>query len=141
MPAFNVVRCRVKPGREFEFIDAHRKARPEMKGFAGGWVVKTGERTFCIIGQWRRFLDIVNARPQMITMLDGMRDMLEDLSDELGVTDPVSGEAVAKLGASRPAKKKKKRPERAAGGKSTGAAKARTTRKKRSAAGTRSRPR
>jgi len=111
-----------------------------MKGFAGGWVVKTGERTFCIIGQWRRFLDIVNARPQMITMLDGMRDMLEDLGDELGVTDPVSGEAVAKLGASRPAKKKK-RPVRAAGGKSTGAPKARTTRKKRSAAGTRSRPR
>src|SRR6186997_1212001 len=89
MAAFNVVRCRVKPGREFEFIDAHRKGGPEMKGFAGGWVVKTGERTFCIIGQWRRFLDIVNARPQMITMLDGMRDMLEDLGDELGVTDPV----------------------------------------------------
>lgn len=25
MPAFNVVRFRVKPGREQEFLDAHRK--------------------------------------------------------------------------------------------------------------------
>ena len=115
MAAFNVVRFRVKPGRELEFIDAHRSMRPDMKGFAGGWLVKTGERTFCVIGQWRRFLDIVNARPQMLEMLDGMREMLEDLGGDLGATDPVSGEAVAKLGASRPARKK--RPARVAGGK------------------------
>jgi hypothetical protein len=115
MAAFNIVRCRVKPGRELDFIDAHRKARPDMKGFAGGWLVKTGERTFCMIGQWRRFLDIVNARPQMLEMLDGMREMLEDLGGDLGVTDPVSGEAVAKLGARRPARKT--RPTRTARGK------------------------
>jgi len=34
------------------------------------------------------------ARPQMIAILDTIRDMLEDLGGGLGVTDPVSGEVV-----------------------------------------------
>ena len=34
------------------------------------------------------------ARPEMIQTLDSVRDMLEDLGDGLGVTDPVSGEAI-----------------------------------------------
>ena len=38
--------------------------------------------------------DIVKARPQMIASLDKMRGLLEDLGGGLGVTDPVSGEAV-----------------------------------------------
>ena len=37
----------------------------------------------------------------------GFRDMLEDLGSGLGVTDPVSGQAVAKLAAPKVAKKKK----------------------------------
>jgi hypothetical protein len=36
----------------------------------------------------------VNARPATIATLDIMRDMLEDLGDGLGVTDPVSGAAI-----------------------------------------------
>ncbi len=31
----------------------------------------------------------------MIKSLDGMRSMLEDLGDDLGLTDPVSGEVTA----------------------------------------------
>ena len=34
------------------------------------------------------------ARPAMIAMLDEFRGKLEDLGGGLGVTDPVSGEAV-----------------------------------------------
>ncbi|MGX5831103.1 hypothetical protein [Mesorhizobium sp. 43Arga] len=41
---------------------------------------------------------LVAARPQMIGLLDTMRDMLEDLGDDLGVTDPVSGTVVADIG-------------------------------------------
>jgi hypothetical protein len=114
MTAFNVVRFRVKPGQEQQFIEAHRKARPGFKGFAGGWLVRTGDQTFCMVGQWRTFQSIVNARPEMIGLLDGMRDMLEDLGGGLGVTDPVSGEAVVKLAASKPAKKRPSRPRRKA---------------------------
>jgi len=106
MTAFNVVRFRVKPGQEQQFIDAHRTARPGFKGFVGGWLVKTGDQTFCIIGQWRNFQSLVDARPEMIGILDGMRGMLEDLGGGLGVTDPVSGEAVVTLGGSKPAKKR-----------------------------------
>ena len=106
MTAFNVVRFKVKPGNEQEFVDAHRKTRPAFRGFLGGSLVKTGDRTFCFIGEWRTFQNIANARPQMTAMLDRFRDMLEDLGSGLGVTDPVSGQAVAKLAAPKPAKKK-----------------------------------
>ena len=40
---------------------------------------------------------IVKSRPDMIKDLDRMRDLLEDLGSGLGVTDPVSGEAVAEI--------------------------------------------
>ena len=92
MTAFNVVRFRVKPGNEQRFIDEHRKVRPGFKGFLGGSLIKTGDQTFCIIGEWRNFQSLIAARPQMIANLDGLRDMLEDLGGGLGVTDPVSGE-------------------------------------------------
>jgi hypothetical protein len=34
------------------------------------------------------------AMPDMISLLDQTRDMLEELSPELGVTDPVSGNVI-----------------------------------------------
>ena len=68
--------------------------RDEMKGLRKLAVIKTGERSYCIIGEWGSMDDIVKARPQMIASLDKMRGLLEDLGGGLGVTDPVSGEAV-----------------------------------------------
>jgi hypothetical protein len=108
MTAFNAVRFRVKPGFEQQFIDAHRKSREGFKGFENGWLVKTGERTFCVIGQWKSFQHLADARPQMIGILDEIRGMLEDLGSGLGLTDPVSGEAVVRFGA-KPAKKTAKK--------------------------------
>jgi len=64
---------------------------PGMRKFS---LVKTGERTFCIVGEWKDMSSLVNARPTMIAQLDRMRGMLEDLGGGLGVTDPVSGDAV-----------------------------------------------
>lgn len=106
MTAFNVVRFRVKPGSEERFIEEHRKLRSPFKGFLGGSLVRTGEQTFCLIGEWRNFQSIVSARPEMIAILDRLRDMLEDLGGGLGVTDPVSGEAVVKLAVPKPAMKR-----------------------------------
>jgi len=94
MSAFNVVRLRVKPGREAEFIDAQRASQPDMPGFRRFVIIKTGDRTYCAIGEWDSYQSIVAARPKMIATLDSFRDMLEDLGGGLGVTDPVSGEAV-----------------------------------------------
>ena len=110
MTAMNVVRFRVKPGCEQQFVDAHRGVGPNFKGFLGGRVVKTGDRTFCIVAEWRSFDALAAARPEMIGMLDKLRDLLEDLGGGLGVTDPVSGDVVVKLEApvARKAAKKKK---------------------------------
>ncbi|SRR5258706_14582490 len=108
MTAFNVVRFRVKPGNAEAFIEAHRNMRPTLKGFISGSLVRTGDQTFCMVGEWRNFQSIVNSRPQMISMLDQFRGMLEDLGSDLGVTDPVSGESVMKFGPPRKAAKKRK---------------------------------
>jgi hypothetical protein len=97
MTAFNVVRFRVKPGREADFIAAHRKAHPDFSGFKRFAMIKTGDRTYCVIGEWESFEKLAAARPQMIAMLDTFRDTLEDLGGGLGITDPVSGEVVLEM--------------------------------------------
>ena len=97
MTAFNVVRFRVKPGRESDFIAAHRKAHTDMAGFKRFSVIKTGDRSYCAIGEWDSYQSIVAARPRMIAMLDTFRDTLEDFGGGLGVTDPVSGEVVLEI--------------------------------------------
>jgi hypothetical protein len=96
MAAFNAVRFRVKPGREQEFLDAHKV----VAGWAGlrhANMIKTGERTYCIIAEWSDMDALGNARSQMIATLDSFRDTLEDLGGGLGVTDPVAGPVVLAL--------------------------------------------
>jgi hypothetical protein len=60
-------------------------------------MIKTGDRTFCIIAEWTDMDALANARPNMIATLDSFRDTLEDLGGGLGVTDPVSGPVVLAL--------------------------------------------
>ena len=94
MTAFNVVRFRVKSGQEAAFVDAHRKSRDDLPGMKRFTMVKTGERSYCVIGEWDSMQSLIAARPQMIARLDTFRAMLEDLGGGLGVTDPVSGEVI-----------------------------------------------
>ncbi len=96
MTAYNIVRFRVKPGMEEAFIASQRKSieTGHMSGGLSTALVKTGERQYCFVGRWESFDSIVAARPQMISFLDEVRGYLEDLGGGLGVTDPVSGEAV-----------------------------------------------
>ncbi|MCC6473562.1 MAG: DUF718 domain-containing protein [Burkholderiales bacterium] len=98
MAAFNVVRSRVKAGNELAFVDRHRRLRVDLSGFQRGSLVRTGERTFCLIGQWRSMQDIVQARPQMAGILDGMRELREELGGGPGLTGPVSGDSVHDFG-------------------------------------------
>lgn len=97
MTAYNVVRFRVKTGREQEFLDAHRHLKRDFAGLRGGGLVKTGERAYCFVGEWDDMASIVAARPAMVATLDRFRDTLEDLGHGLGVTDPVSGELVVDI--------------------------------------------
>jgi hypothetical protein len=99
MTAYNAVRFRVKPGMEEKFVQLQREALgDEMAGALDAALIKTGDRTYCFIGKWKSFDDLVAARPKMIASLDQIRDLLEDLGGGLGVTDPVSGSAVLELG-------------------------------------------
>jgi hypothetical protein len=106
MTAFNVVRFRVKPGNEQRFIDMHREMQARFKGFIAGNLIRTGDRTFCMVGEWRNFPSIVAARPGMTALLDRFRDLLDDLGEGLGATDPVSGDVVVKFGPPKAAKKR-----------------------------------
>jgi len=97
MSAFNAVRFRVKPGREQEFLDAHKAAHVDWPGMAHANIIKTGERSYCIIGEWSDMDALIAARPHMIATLDSFRDTLEDLGGGLGVTDPVAGPVALSL--------------------------------------------
>jgi len=108
MTAFNVVRFRVKPGREQEFLDAHKKAERFFPGMRRFVMLKTGERSYCVMAEWASFDKIVAARPSMIGILDSFRDTLEDLGGGLGVTDPVAGTVVMDKTPPAKAKKSKK---------------------------------
>jgi len=97
MAAFNIVRLRVKPGFEEQFVEEHRNMGTDFPGMLRVTLVKTGDRSFCLVGEWNEMQDIVNAREDMVGILDRFRHMLEDQGGDLGVTDPVSGEAVVDL--------------------------------------------
>lgn len=67
MTAFNAVRFRVKPGREEDFLNAHSKVERNWPGMQHANIIKTGERTYCIIVEWTDMAALAAARPQMIT--------------------------------------------------------------------------
>jgi quinol monooxygenase YgiN len=97
MTAFNAVRFRVKPGRDQDFLDAHKALQAGWPGLQHANIIKTCERTYCIIAEWTDMDALAKARPNMVATLDSFRDTLEDLGGGLGVTDPVAGPVVLAL--------------------------------------------
>jgi hypothetical protein len=94
MTAFNIVRFRVRPEFEKDFVEAHRNMQGTFPGARRFSLIKTGDGAYCIVGEWNNFDSIVAARPNMLASLENIRDMLMDFGMGMGVTDPVSGEAV-----------------------------------------------
>lgn len=91
MVAFNVVRFKIKTGREQEFLDAHKGIGASWAGLRHANIIKISDQAYCIIAEWDSQDALVNARPQMIETLNRFRDTLEDLGDGRGVTDAFSG--------------------------------------------------
>ena len=94
----NVVRSKVKEGKKDEYMKKLKEFFNSIKGTDGLISMKqiqTGPNTMCIIGEWKDEQSIAKARDKMIAGLDGVRSLLEEISPELGVTDPVSGPIVA----------------------------------------------
>ena len=97
MTAFNAVRFKVKPGREQDFLDAHKDVGAQWPGLRHVNMIKTGERSYCIIAEWNDMDALAGARPNMIATLNSFRDTLEDLGEGRGVTDAVGGPVVLAL--------------------------------------------
>ena len=97
MAAFNAVRFRVKPGHDQQFLDAHKSIAATWVGLTHANIIKTGDRSYCIIAEWQDMEACIAARPSMIATLNSFRDTLEDLGGGLGVTDPVAGPVVLAL--------------------------------------------
>lgn len=99
MTVMNVVHMRVRPGMVDEFVNLHRDF--DLKAMPGGrnfWLVKSGERSFIVVGEWANMEAMAAARPAMIASLDKLRPILEDLGGGRGVTEPWSGEVALHLG-------------------------------------------
>jgi hypothetical protein len=97
MSTMNVVRFRVKPGSEGEFIAAHSDGKADWPGLLRGVMIKTGDRSYCLVGEWADAAALSDARSSMVSTLDSFRATLEDLGGGLGVTDAVSGTVVLDL--------------------------------------------
>ena len=98
MTAMNIVHMRVKPGFEAEFVKIHEDfSIADLSGGRNFWVVKTGERSFCVVGEWDDMAAMAAARPAMIANLDRLRPLLEDLGGGRGVTEPWSGEVAVQV--------------------------------------------
>ena len=89
----NVVRFRVKSGKQEEFESLFSKA-DNWDGQLLHILARTDEESYVGYGLWESEERMKNAMPQMIALLDSARHLLEELSPELGVTDPVSGTVV-----------------------------------------------
>ena len=78
---------------EEEYLEIN-KSFENLPGQKMSRLFKTGDRTYCFIGIWESEEAIAAQRENMIGNLDKVRHLLEELSPELGVTDPVSGTVV-----------------------------------------------
>ena len=89
----NNVRVLVKEGCEEDYLKTVEAwATPD--GMSERYLAKTGERRYCFVGLWESEEKLIAARPLMIEHLNSVRGFLDELSPELGVTDPVSGPIV-----------------------------------------------
>ena len=92
----NVVRFKLNSDcvdKYFEVID-----KTNVEGMTQRYIAQTGEKDYCFVGIWKNAEALAAQRPAMIAHLDEVRGFMEELSPELGVTDPVSGIIVSKIG-------------------------------------------
>ena len=93
----NVVRSKVKEGMKDEYMKKLQDFFNKMKdtdGLISMNQIQTGPNNMCIVGEWKDQESIAKARDKMIAGLETVRPLLEEISPELGVTDPVSGSVI-----------------------------------------------
>tara|TARA_B100000676_G_C17955373_1_gene774412 strand:- start:380 stop:682 length:303 start_codon:yes stop_codon:yes gene_type:complete len=90
----NVVRFSVKKGSE-KLFETQINNMNRWDGLLIHVVAKTGTSSYVSYGLWESEQSMSLARPKMIALLDSCREFLEEISPELGVTDPVSGPVIS----------------------------------------------
>ena len=93
----NVVRSKVKKDKKDEYIKKLKEFfnnREGTEGLISLKQIQTGPNTYCVIGEWKNEGAIEKARQKLIGGLDTVRPLLDKISPELGVTDPVSGPVI-----------------------------------------------
>ena len=93
----NIVRSKVKEDKKDEYMKKLQEFFNNMQGTDGLISMKqiqTDSNNMCIIGEWKDEQPIAKARNKMIAGLGTARPLLEEISPELGVTDPVSGPVI-----------------------------------------------
>jgi hypothetical protein len=89
----NLVRCKVKPSHREEYLKKCSE-NPKFEGMISSKYVEINLNEFMMVGEWNSSDDIATSRPKMLEFLNSIRHTLEELSPELGVTDPNSGNIV-----------------------------------------------
>ena len=88
-----IVKVKVKPEHREEYLKLCDE-EPKFDGMISAKYVEVAPNTFTFIGEWKTQEDIVQSRPRMANFLDKLRHMLEEISPDLGVTDPASGTVI-----------------------------------------------
>jgi hypothetical protein len=93
MTAYGIVRTRIKAGREQELFNLIGQQR-QPKGLRRNVFVRLGGDRYCSLLEWDSYQALVNGRVEGRKVMDAIRHLLEDMGGDLGVTYPVSGEAI-----------------------------------------------
>ena len=91
----NIVRFKLKSDCVDKYFEVINKTN--FEGMTQRYIAKTGVYHYCFVGIWKSAEAIAAQRTAMIAHLDEVREFMEELSPELGVTDPVSGNIISKV--------------------------------------------
>jgi hypothetical protein len=92
----STVRSLVKHNCVDEFIKRHHEPGGIDQVGIGlkQYMIHTGDRTFTWIGMFKSETAIAEVRPHLVEQLDKIRDLLEEISPEMGVSDPPFGSVI-----------------------------------------------
>ena len=88
----NVVRFKLKPDCVEKYFEIIKQTK--FEGMKQRYIAKTGVYDYCFVGILENEEVIAKQRTAMIAHLDYVRGFMAELSPELGVTDPVSGNII-----------------------------------------------
>ncbi|MBE9636303.1 DUF718 domain-containing protein [Salipiger mangrovisoli] len=91
MHAMTVVKFMPKLGMEEEFETIYKSLSREFDGLRRISLVKGTDGGYFGVGEWDSFDHLVAARQAMQNNLDQFRHTLSSFSEDLGVTDAMSG--------------------------------------------------